>query len=62
MRTTLGIVLAVALAAALAMSIRSSPHDANSTAPAAAKASITPIDIMKNVGKDLRDETPREPF
>ena len=61
MRTTAGIALAVAFAAALALWIQSSPHEAT-TATAAAKASIVPIDIMRKVGKDLQDETPREPF
>jgi hypothetical protein len=62
MRTTVGIALAVAFAAGLALWIQSSAHDASSTAATAAKASILPIDIMLKVGKDLRDETPREPF
>jgi hypothetical protein len=62
MRIATGIVLAVAFAVALAMSVGSSPHDADSTAPAAVKASILPIDMMQIVGKDLQDETPREPF
>ncbi len=56
------IVMAVILAAVLAISLRSMSPDAKSTAPAVEKASITPIDIMQKVGKDLRDETPREPF
>ena len=61
-RTTVGIALAVAFAAALGLWIQFSPHEANSTAADAAKASIVPIDIMRKVGKDLRDETPSEPF
>ena len=61
MRTTIGIALAVAFAAALGLWTQSSPHEAT-TAAATAKASIVPIDIMWKVGKDLRDETPREPF
>jgi hypothetical protein len=56
------LLLALVVVAALGMWVGSSPHDANSTVPAAVKASITPIDIMRTVGKDLQDETPREPF
>ena len=57
------LLLALVFAAAvLGVWLRSSALDANSTVPTVMKASITPIDIMEKVGKDLRDETPREPF
>jgi hypothetical protein len=62
MRTVAVIVLSVAFVAALAMSLRSMSPDAKSTAPAVAEASIDPVDIMLKAGKDLRDETTREPF
>jgi hypothetical protein len=57
------LLLALVFAAAvLGVWLRFSALDANSTVPTVVKASITPIDIMEKVGKDLRDETPREPF
>lgn len=46
------------LVAVLVMWAWSSPHP---TALVAVEASVTPIDMMERVGKDLRDETPREP-
>jgi len=62
MRIAAGIVLVVAFAVALAMSMQPSPHDANSIAPATVKASMVPIEMMRILGRDLHDETPREPF
>jgi hypothetical protein len=59
MRGTGSIVFAIVLVAALMMWARSAPH---SIAPAVEQASIAPIDIMQKIGKDLRDETPRQPF
>lgn len=57
------LLLALVFAAAvLGVWLRSSRLDANSTVPTAVKASVAPLDIMEKVGKDLRDETPREPF
>lgn len=53
------ILLALVFVAVLVMWAWSSPRP---TAPVVVKASITPIDIMEKVGKNLLDETPREPF
>jgi hypothetical protein len=64
MRKTIGIVLSVIFAVALGMWIRSSSNHANSSVPAAAEATSTPmlpVELMRKA-KDLPDNTVREPF
>ena len=64
MRTTAGIALAVVLAVALAMRLLSSSHHMSSTEPPveASTTPMLPIELMKKSGKDLPDNTVREPF
>ena len=64
MRTTVGIVLAVAFAAALAMWMGFSFH-VSSTGTAPAEASSTPmlpLEIMKRSDRNLPDKTVHDPF
>ena len=60
MRTMVGTALAVVLATAFGMWVQSSSDHAKSAAPAAAKATNTPmlpIALMRRIGKDLPDNT-----
>ena len=64
MRKTIGIVLAISFVAALGAWIRLSNH-ANSSVPAAAEATSTPmlpLELMRKADKDISDNTVREPF
>jgi len=62
MRTTAGILVAVILAAALGVRMSNSSNRVSSTVPAAAEASMLPIELMRKSDRDLPDNTAREPF
>jgi hypothetical protein len=61
MRKVIGIVLAISFVAALGVWIRSSNH-ANSSVPAAAEATMLPLELERKANKDLPDNTVRNPF
>ena len=62
MRTIAGILVAVSLVAALGMWMRHSSNRVSSTVPAAAEASMLPLELMRKSDRDLPDNTTREPF
>jgi len=65
MLRTAGVVLAVIMAAAFALWLRFSPSQVSSNMSGAAEASssaIFPNELNPNAGKDLPDQTVREPF
>lgn len=62
MRTIAGVLVAVSLVAALGMWMRYSSNRVGAAAPAAAEASMLPIELMRKSARDLPDNTTREPF
>jgi hypothetical protein len=64
MRWTAGILLAAISVAALGVWLSSRASHVNQSASRAAEASATilPIELHPKAGKDLADETVREPF
>jgi hypothetical protein len=60
MRKVIGIVLAISFVAALGVWIRSANH-ANSSVPAAAEATMLPLELERKANKDLPDNTVLKP-